>query len=54
MFKEIAWYSTDGNSLDGFQIDYDKDKNIFRISFFEDGHFVDEAFFDKKVFKTEN
>lgn len=31
---------------DDFQVDYDKERGMYRVSVFEDGHFWDEHWFD--------
>lgn len=53
MFETVAISkeTSDGITTE-FLVDYDKEKGVFRISFFEDYHFVDEAFFDKEVFEV--
>ena len=28
-------------------VDYDKERGMYRVSYFEDNHFVDECFFDE-------
>lgn len=44
MFQKYAWYGED--NLNGFQLDYDPSKGVIRVSYFSDGHFQDEGFFD--------
>ena len=48
-----SWYDkTDLSSIirisesDNFVIDYDKSRGMYRASYFEDDHFVDECWFD--------
>ena len=31
---------------DGWVVDYDRDRGMYRVSYFEDCHFVDECWFD--------
>lgn len=31
---------------ENFVVEYNEDMNIYRVSYFEDNHFVDEIFFD--------
>ena len=32
---------------DNFVVDYDKDRGMYRVSYFEDHHYKDEFWFDK-------
>lgn len=34
------------STSDNFIVDYDKDRGMYRVSVFEDGHFQDEYWFD--------
>lgn len=53
MNKE-SWYASklsDMNVIrilesDDFVVDYDKSRDMYRVSFFGDGHFKDECWFD--------
>jgi hypothetical protein len=53
MNKE-SWYASKANDMDVVRIlvsddwivDYDKSRGMYRVSYFEDGHFVDECWFD--------
>lgn len=53
MSKE-SWYSGKINDMDiiridigeGFIVDYDKSRGMYRVSVFDDGHFWDEFWFD--------
>jgi len=49
MFKEIYSISDDFDSE--FVIEYDEGKGVFRISYFEGGHFVDECRVFENVFR---
>lgn len=31
---------------DNWIVEYDKERGMYRVSYFEDGHFVDEYWFD--------
>ena len=33
-------------SSDGWVVDYDRERGMYRVSYFEDGHFKDEHWFD--------
>ena len=51
MSKE-SWYSGKSEYIiridisDDFIVDYDKSRGMYRVSIFEDGHFLDEVWFD--------
>lgn len=53
MIKE-SWYASKLSDMnivrihesDDFVVDYDKNRSMYRVSYFEDGHFVDECWFD--------
>lgn len=47
MFQKYAWCGED--DLNGYQLDYDPSKGVIRVSYFSDGHFQDEGFFDIDV-----
>lgn len=49
MFKEIFSINDDLDSE--FVIEYDEGKGVFRISYFEGGHFVDECRVFENVFR---
>lgn len=44
MFETIHMVSSEKNS---WQIDYDKERGMYRVSLFEDNHFVDDVTFDE-------
>lgn len=39
---------------DDFEVDYDRDRGMYRVSVFDDGHFWDEYWFDAYEEKEEN
>lgn len=49
-----SWYATKLSDMDvvricdsdDFVVDYDKSRGMYRVSFFGDGHFKDECWFD--------
>ena len=51
MSKE-SWYKGKPEDIvridisDNFIVDYDKSRGMYRVSYFEDDHFVDECWFD--------
>ena len=51
MSKE-SWYAGKPKDVirikerDGWIVDYDKERGMYRVSYFEDCHFVDECWFD--------
>ena len=52
--SEKSWYKGKLSDMDvvridisdDFVVDYDKSRGMYRVSFFEDGHFLDECWFD--------
>ena len=40
MFNTIA-------ETENFVIEYDRQRGMYRVSYFEDNHFIDECFFDE-------
>ena len=50
-----SWYAAKLSDMDvvrihdsdDFVVDYDKNRGMYRVSYFEDGHFKDEHWFDE-------
>ena len=54
MESNESWYADKLSDMDvvricdndDFVVDYDKNRGMYRVTIFEDGHFLDEVWFD--------